>query len=525
MTEAEETIQDKLSDVYNTQQHQRSLLRKLFTHPFDSRKYISAITENMMESAERRWLLRTAQRVFKESSALLTEAIFTTELENAKILTEEVDDRLTKKKVKRVVSMMSHMTIKTEWHLVMSSSQEEPTEWLIETIAKQQKAKELINAASRCLETLQHGDVYGAIQSLGSDVVKMRGGMAKSRPVREFTDIDWRVELIKNKKEHPENYAGIKCGIPVIDRETGGFFRGELTLVSLHVGVGKSTIIRNVISGMLANNANVLLVANEEVEEQVCSHFDSMITRIHYNDFKRGVISDENIAKWKDKIAQFKQTHGRLFVQEIAQFTTVAEIEKTLVELQQQGIKIDAVALDYLDHLKPMERAWGEIDGENKAIAELKGVGIAFRCAVITATQADTKSQENKEDSEPNAYNVRGSKQKSGAANVVLFGRRANFEEGATETDLEVICVKNRDGALFRTWLRVHNATGTLSEIPRPRSSSQRSEDDSKIRSGKKELTQPPKPPVRQAVQKTPITKTDVDAMSALADDPDSEGA
>jgi hypothetical protein len=170
-----------------------------------------------------------------------------------------------------------------------------------------------------------------------------------------------------------------------------------------------------------------------------------------------------------------------------------------------------------------MERSWGEIDEQNKAIAELKGVAIAFRCAVITSTQADTKSHENQEEADPSAYNVRGSKQKSGSANVVLFGRRAHFEEGSTETDLEIICVKNRDGALFRFWVRVHNATGTLIEIPRPRSSSQRTEDDAKIRQGKKEIPQPPKKIVRQAV-KTPVTQADADAMKALADDTENPG-
>jgi hypothetical protein len=102
-----------------------------------------------------------------------------------------------------------------------------------------------------------------------------------------------------------------------------------------------------------------------------------------------------------------------------------------------------------------------------------------FRVAGITATQADTASVDLDDMS---AYNVRGSKQKSGAANVVLAIKEIGEDggdDGYTEEYItwKVMILKNRDGAKFYFYARFHKSSGTVREFDREKASPEEREE------------------------------------------------
>lgn len=116
----------------------------------------------------------------------------------------------------------------------------------------------------------------------------------------------------------------------------------------------------------------------------------------------------------------------------------------------------------------------------------------------MTATQADTQSYEKEN---IHNYNVRGSKQKSGAANIVGFIKQLTFED-EDETDWRVVITKNRDGPNFSFFARFHRTTGIVKEIEAPdeRTKRIRTLNDDNVHTNEKPR------PVRKAVTKTPVT-------------------
>jgi replicative DNA helicase len=461
MTE-ELSFRERLRDVYETREQQRSLLRHLFTSPYAAQKYFNRATDDLFDSPERRWFVRTARRVFHETSSLFNERVLSGELDLVFKFADEQDTRK-----KRLVEhpSLTHTSVMTEWNLVQQASVTETPEWLLTDLERKKRATEAIASIQGCVDLMTYGQSDEAISKLCSNIISLRNKASVVKPVRLFTDMSWRLELVKNKQQHPEMFAGMMTQFDTFDRKTGGLFRGELFLVSGHTGMGKSTCLRSIIFGLLRSKLNVLLVVNEEVEEQVTNKFDAMVTKMEYQKFKRAALNEADVEYWQQEVKLFEQQAGRLFIQEIPQFTTSAEIESTLVDLLQQGNKIDVVVLDYLDHLKPIQKAWSETDEQNKSVAEFKDLCMRYRVGGITATQADTQSFEKES---MHSYNVRGSKQKSGAANVVMFIKQLETDDDKDEIEWKIIITKNRDGPSFHFYVRFHTTTGIVKEVNAP---------------------------------------------------------
>jgi replicative DNA helicase len=232
------------------------------------------------------------------------------------------------------------------------------------------------------------------------------------------TDYSERKQLIEDKKNNPSKYKGILTGFRRFDNFTGGLFKAEMTLIAAITGVGKSTFMKMMeyqIINLPANGVkNILHITNEENFLQVQTKFDAVYSGIPYMDFKKANITPEQLAHW-EKIMQLAadKSRGQIFVKEIPQFTSVAGIEKTFVELDHRGVNIDAIFVDYCDLMSPVARSFDPNDEQAKIAADLKGLGIALDVPIVTATQAATKVEEKTEAGKPfGKLDVYGSKRK-----------------------------------------------------------------------------------------------------------------
>jgi len=452
--------------LYNTVDEERILLKYLFTQIITARKYFVKVNEDLFTSPLRIWLFRRAKEIFRDTHTLLDEPTIKAELDRVKkISLELIIER------KRIVRSIDHVKAMSEWNMTYAIDLRHTPEWLIEDLEKKKRAKAFMQSAEKAVQKVLEGESDDAISELNSDLIKIKSGIFTEKPLRRLSDPDWQIEVFKNKQEHPEQYAGVDVGFSRFDKRAGAY-RGELILITAHTGVGKSTLLRSMAMGAAANGANVLFIINEEIEEQAGNKFASMCTKMLYRDLKvadKEILNAAGMKKFEDDLREFGDTHGEIFIQELPQFHTCAEIEQIMVELDQKGERVDLVILDYLDHLKPMEKAWSDIDEQNKAIAEFKSVCMQFRAAGITATQADTASVDM---DEMNAYNVRGSKQKSGAANIVIAikevgakeDREASDESVSESMTWKVMITKNRDGGKFSFFARFHRTSGTVVE-------------------------------------------------------------
>jgi replicative DNA helicase len=451
--------------LYQTVEEERILLKYLFTKILVARKFFTKVKEEVFTTPTRVWLFRKAKEIFRETNAMLDEDTIKAELDRVKKLTlPMIIGR------KSVVKSIDHVQAMGEWNLIYAIDLKHTPEWLIDDLDRKKRAQDFFQSTEKAVQKVLEGDSDEAIDQLNSDLIQIKSGVFTEKPLRRLSDPTWQIETIKNKKEHPEQYAGIDVGFDSFDRRAGAY-RGELILITAHTGVGKSTLMRSMAMGAAAAGNNVLFIVNEEIEDQAGNKLASIHTKFLYRDLKAASLDDSELKKFEEGLLEFGDTHGEVFIQELPQFHTCAEIEQILVDLEQQGERIDIVILDYLDHLKPMEKSWSEVDEQSKAIAEFKNVCTQYRVAGITATQADTSSVDT---DTMHAYNVRGSKQKSGAANVVMaikeIGTGTDDKDTKTEEvsseamTWKVMIIKNRDGGKFYFYARFHRTTGEVRE-------------------------------------------------------------
>jgi replicative DNA helicase len=496
--------QEELKPIYETQSQQRCLLKYLFTNGYWASKLFMRTSEALFDKPERVWLFKTAKKIFLESNTLISkDPVLESALSSVFTFGEE-----DKRGNIHVHPSMTKAKVETEWACISGASLDDylNPEFLLGDLEEKKRAAESLNAVQKYINKVSLGDSDKALDELLSYGMTIKSSFGKSNILRDFFDEEWRMQIIKERQEHPELFAGMKSGFPKLDMGTGGFFRREITLIGAHTGVGKSTFGRALVWNFVQNKHNVLLVVNEETEDQTGFKLDSFLTGIVYKEFKNPVyLDDEKKTKWVDELKKMKETAGGLYILQVPEFSNCSIIESSIVDLKQKGIRLDIVVLDYLDHLKPIQKAWSEINEQNLSIAEFKGMCIRHNVCGITSTQADTKSFSKEKEEEMTSYDVRGSKQKAGASNVVLFITRIN-DNCEAEAEWKVQAVKNRDGMLFKFFARVKRDTRMVYEIDRPEGGmSSNRESDSNLEDEVSSKKREDKEKKKTAVKRSPV--------------------
>lgn len=177
----------------------------------------------------------------------------------------------------------------------------------------------------------------------------------------DFDNIEAQIEYY-SKREY-----GIKTQHKSINKRLGsGFLPGTLNVILAAQGVGKSLLMCDLISGMLQNSKNVLMVSLEMSENE-------MLKRIQANVFDIGVNTFRDLAKTENEIKQldrpettkdmimnayqkFKMsgTCGKFFVKEYPAGSFSALMLADLVDKfrVEKDIKFDCIFIDYLGIMK-----------------------------------------------------------------------------------------------------------------------------------------------------------------------------
>jgi hypothetical protein len=189
--------------------------------------------------------------------------------------------------------------------------------------------------------------------------------------------------------------------------------------------------------------------------------------------FKQGSIDDADLEKWERIMGAWH--HGLVFIKEVPAFTDVTLVEQAVRELEAKGIKIHAITIDHLPHVKPIQQAWGENDERFKAASDCKELARWLRLPVVVPTQAATIVEEKQSKGKPGGkLDVYGSKGQVHVANTFVLVTETGKDD--TQTALEdwerdvfwrCDCKKNRDGATF--WFRAKHFVkiGKIVEVPK----------------------------------------------------------
>lgn len=282
----------------------------------------------------------------------------------------------------------------------------------------------------------------------------------------DFDDIEAMV------KYYQERNIGILSQHKELNKRLGsGFLPGTLNIILASAGIGKSLLMTDLISGMIQNKKNVLLISLEMSEKEI-------MKRVHANalDLKINQLSD--LSKTEGEIRRIKiedplykelaaddiisaynklktsGNSGKLFVKAYPAGSFSALQLEALVKSyeNEKGIKFDCVYVDYLgimksDLLSPSAGLYSYL----KSIGEeVRASATRMLLPIISASQLN-RGVFGKEASDVDNSSISDSMGTAMTADFMLF--LLQNEEMKLNKQMVLKCTKNRYTGRTDTWM------------------------------------------------------------------------
>lgn len=421
---------------------ERQLLHGLLQNKFNLQRTLGKHKADYFTSESRRFIYEIVNRYFNDKRVTLSKENFDYELQkrfdpiSQKSISEEYSD---------------------EFNIIKGTALNDNIELVIEKLDEVQLAQNVDQLIKEAYSKLENGNYQDAANLLRQKSIDLKDTQKEGRIINLHCDSDDWFEEVQRRHDHPEIFTGIPTGFEKFDKMTGGLFPAELTIVFGLSGKGKSTFMKALTTNIRKQGKVVLHCGNEENEFQMRTKYMSADSGEKYSVFKRGNYTDEEYNRLKI-FSDNARGVGAIYIYEFPQQTDTTWIERAYRQLEMQGVKVDAIVIDYLDLMKPIQQAYSENDEQGKVTSDLKQLAINCNCPVITATQAGTSSEKQEKKARPflTSADVFGTKRKVHSANTLIGIVNQTATVGVGEEGVDrnkhrmVLCVpKNRDGAVF----------------------------------------------------------------------------
>ena len=239
----------------------------------------------------------------------------------------------------------------------------------------------------------KHKALEKAIIDSTDDLEKKNYGAVEDR-VKKATQIglvkDLGLDYFDNPKERLEWIKGqagaTSTGWKGIDHKLyGGLNRGEITIFAAPSGGGKSLFLQNLGVNWSLAGMNVVYISLELSEQLISMRLDSMVSGYGAREIMKNMDDVDLKVRMKGKSA------GKFRVKYMPSGSSANDIRAFLREYEiQSGIKVDALLVDYLDLMAPIN---AKISAENLFIKdkyvseELRNMSMERQMFMVTASQ------------------------------------------------------------------------------------------------------------------------------------------
>jgi replicative DNA helicase len=268
-----------------------------------------------------------------------------------------------------------------------------------------------------------------------------------------FEDVDYFIsELSKSESK-------ISSGWKWLDNKIGGGFAENGRALYIFMGetnVGKSIFLGNIAANVALQGKTSLIVSLEMSEIMYGMRFASKLTKIPMFELK----SDLNNLKSQILDIKKQNNKSKILIKEFPPSTvTPAQIASYLQKLQQRGIKIDCLVLDYLN-LMDVAKGTNMYERIKYISEQLRAISYRFSIPVISATQVNRQGAKTEN---PSIDTISEGMSLAHTADCIF-----NIWQKDDEKDMGVInmgIAKNRFGPNFgSTMLNIDYTTLTLEE-------------------------------------------------------------
>ena len=259
--------------------------------------------------------------------------------------------------------------------------------------------------------------------------------------------------------------TSVTTGIKKLDKVTGGFQDGEVTILAARPSMGKTDVMLH-FAKMTGWAGFLPLVFSLEMPERLITSRLMASTggfnRAKMRDPKR-LLTQSQKDKWSDVIGNLDATQIQIFD---GAGQSIAEIRaKTRKMINQFPNRKPILFIDYLTLIQS-----GQIYGGNSHLQvseiskSLKTMAKDFNCPVICLSQLN-RSVESRADKRPMMSDIRESGSVEQDADVILFLFRESYYDKETNNhSLEIIISKNRNGPVGSINVNYNESTGRIED-------------------------------------------------------------
>ena len=244
----------------------------------------------------------------------------------------------------------------------------------------------------------------------------------------------------------------------VDDKLDGGFLENgrSIYVFAGETNVGKSVFLGNVAVNMAKQGKTVLVVSLEMSEFMYARRLAGNITGIEINSLRLEI--PELRSKLKDEIV--KNPKGKILIKEFPPSTiTASQLGAYMKKVEQKGIKIDALVLDYVNLMhSPIGN--NSYERVKYATEQVRALSYTHNCPIITATQLNRSGYDTQD---PGLDTIGESMGLAMTADAIFSIFQDEEDRGLDQIRLGVM--KNRFGANYgATELSIHYPTLTITD-------------------------------------------------------------
>ena len=273
---------------------------------------------------------------------------------------------------------------------LVSDEQKESFKGLVKSFGDIDKTLDKEELYDNTEQFLKEKAVYHTMLNVAEDVSKGKVDTSvvldkfeKSCNINLVTDLG--LELYSDVDKLIDDLNSVERYVPSkwewLDNNLGGGFLEAGKALYVFAGetnIGKSIFLGNIASNMAEDGKNVLLVTLEMSELLYARRLCSNVTKIPMKELA------DNTPSIKQAM---NDQGGKIFIKEFPPATITANQLKAFIKkFEEQGIKIDAIVLDYLNL---MHSTLGNNSYERiKHVTEqVRAMSYLFNCPIISATQ------------------------------------------------------------------------------------------------------------------------------------------
>lgn len=408
-------MEDHTKEIDTLKKYGKTFQSKCISALLTDREFIERtidiINAEYFEADVYRWIIKIILEYFPNYRSAPTKEVFKVEM-------EKIQDEVLKS------TILDHLK---ETYQYMSHKDLDYTKKIFLEFCRNQKLRNAIWESHLYLKEGKYDKIWQVINEAS------KAGLERKLGHEYLDDVDARHSAMAREC--------IRTNWDIIDLHLdGGLGKGDLGFVVAPPGAGKSWFLARLGSEAMKQGKNVMHFTMELNEMYVGLRYDSIFTRIPFQDVRK------NTDVVKEKIKELKSKGlGKLYVKYFPTRTVTAASLKMHIDRLQllHGIKIDMVIVDYADLMRPLQTEKGSntyIDSGN-VYTELRGILGELQVPGWTASQANRSAHE---EDVIGATNVADSFQKIMIGDFIMALARNDFDKRQGTARLSVM--KNRFG-------------------------------------------------------------------------------